>query len=105
LLRELLLRGDRLGCCAVNVAEVYAGMRPGEAQATDALLNSLDYFEITREIARRAGEIKFQHARRGRTLSVPDTLIAAVALGYGLTLVTDNVKDFPTPGLRIFELA
>ncbi len=104
LLERLLRQGNTLACCGINVAEVYAGMRPHEAEATDALLKSLDYYEITWEIARKAGEIKFQQARRGRTLSLADTIIAAVALSNQLKLITDNVKDYPMPGMGIFPL-
>lgn len=30
---------------------------------------------------------------------LPDCLIAAAALTHGLVLMTDNVKNFPMPGL------
>ncbi len=43
LLEELLREGNMLACCAVNVAEVYAGMHPAEEAATDAFLKSLEY--------------------------------------------------------------
>jgi len=104
LLERLLRQGNTLACCGINVAEVYAGMRPHEAEATNALLKSLDYYEITWEIARKAGEIKFQQARRGRTLSLADTIIAAVALSNELKLITDNIKDYPMSGVGIFPL-
>jgi predicted nucleic acid-binding protein len=32
-----------------------------------------------------------------------DSQIAATALGRGLTLVTRNVRDFPFPGLAVFN--
>ncbi|HVA81485.1 MAG TPA: type II toxin-antitoxin system VapC family toxin [Candidatus Binataceae bacterium] len=101
LLAGLLSQGHTLACCPINVAEVYAGMRPHEAAATGSFLRSLAYFEISWEIAKLAGELRFHHARRGRTLSLADTLIAAVALSHDLTLVTDNVKDYPMAGLRV----
>lgn len=41
LLKGLLSQGDLLACCAVNVSEVYAGMRPKEETKTEALLQSL----------------------------------------------------------------
>lgn len=104
LLERLLRDGNTLACCAINVAEVYAGMRPHEAAATDALLRSLDYYGIDWEAASHAGKIKFEHARKGRTLSIADTIIAAVALNNGLTLITDNIKDYPVSGLEIFPI-
>jgi predicted nucleic acid-binding protein len=103
-LEGLLRQGNTLACCAINVAEVYAGMRSHEAEATNALLKSLDYYEISWEIARKAGELKFQQARRGRTLSLADTIIAAVALSNELKLITDNVRHYPIPGVEIFPL-
>lgn len=104
LLERLLSEGHTLACCAVNVAEVYAGMHRAEAAATDAFLQSLDYYDLTWDVARAAGRLKYRHARQGRTLSLSDTLIAAVALINGLTLITDNIKDYPFAGLELFPL-
>lgn len=42
-------------------------------------------------------------ARRGITLSLEDTLIAAGAIFQGLPLATGNLKDFPMPELRLEE--
>ena len=53
LLKQLLAEGSLLACCAVNVSEVYAGMRPNEKARTDEFMDSLDYYPITREIAKR----------------------------------------------------
>lgn len=41
--------------------------------------------------------------RKNRSISVPDALIAATALAYGLPLVTHNRKDFEeiSPELKI----
>ena len=40
-LLELLETGYTLGCCPINVTEVYAGMRPREEAATAAFIASL----------------------------------------------------------------
>ena len=42
-LRRLLLEDNTLGCCAVNIAEVFAGTRPSEEAAVAEFLGSLDY--------------------------------------------------------------
>jgi predicted nucleic acid-binding protein len=42
--------------------------------------------------------------KKGHTLSLPDVTIAAVVLTYGLTLLTDNRKDFPMPELALYSL-
>src|SRR5437764_10776702 len=104
LLKALLSQGDLLACCAVNVSEVYAGMRPKEEAKTEALLQSLDYYEINWEVAKRAGLLKRDYSKKGQTLSLTDTIIAAVALEYNLTLITDNVKHYPMPQLKLYPL-
>jgi predicted nucleic acid-binding protein len=103
-LSELVSRNDRLACCSVTVAEVYAGMRTAEAGDTNELLNSLEYFDLSRNAARRAGLLKGAWARKGITLELPDVLIAAVAIEHDLALATDNRKHYPMPELRMIPL-
>jgi predicted nucleic acid-binding protein len=93
-----------MACCSINVTEIYAGLRPGEEAKTERLLRSLKFYPVTWEIAKQAGELQNVWRRRNRTLSLPDTTIAAVALANDLTLVTGNVKDFPMPELRLYPL-
>ena len=104
-LMGLATQGHLLACCAINVAEVYAGMRPKEESATEEFLRSLEYYPLTWPVARLAGLLKRDHARKGVTLTLADTSIAAVALMYQLTLITDNVKDFPMKGLALYSLS
>jgi toxin FitB len=40
---------------------------------------------------------------QGRAMPVKDSLIAASALQYGLTVATRNVKDFDPTGLPVFN--
>jgi len=46
-LEQLIEQGHVLGCCPVNITEVYAGLRPGEEMKTDAFLNSLECLPVT----------------------------------------------------------
>jgi predicted nucleic acid-binding protein len=41
--------------------------------------------------------------RRGRSMPIKDSLIAATALVHDLTVVTRNRRDFATAGLRVFD--
>ena len=104
LLEDLLRNGHALGCCAINVAEVYAGMRPSEEQRTEQFLSSLEYLEITRPVAALAGRLRAEWLRKGRTLGLSDLLIAAVAIHYDILLATDNAQDFPMGELRLLPL-
>jgi predicted nucleic acid-binding protein len=105
LLAELVQAGHMLATTALNVAEVYAGMRPDEAQRTEALLSALDCYELTGNSGRRAGALKQKWARKGRTLTLADMIVAALALEHGCILMTDNRKDFPMEELDKFDLS
>lgn len=91
-------------CSVMSVAEVYAGMKPGEATATEDFLQGLECLEVSQKVARKAGRLKYDWARKGRTLDIPDAIIAAVALDLDLPLATDNRRDFPMEELRFVAL-
>jgi predicted nucleic acid-binding protein len=103
-LAELVRAGHTLATSALNLAEVYAGMRPEEEAQTKAFLNALECREITASAAEMAGKLKRECAEKGRTLTLADTMIAAVALQQGCPLATDNRKDFPMPQLKLYKL-
>jgi predicted nucleic acid-binding protein len=104
LLAELVERGDHLATSAINVGEVFGGLRPMEKAGADAFLLTLEVYPLTAALAREAGVLQYAWARRGKTLSLADMIVAATALEYGLTLMTDNRKDFPMAELSFFPL-
>ncbi|MCD6232296.1 type II toxin-antitoxin system VapC family toxin [Candidatus Aerophobetes bacterium] len=103
-LEEIGQRGDIAGCCCINIAETYTGMREKEKEKTDRFIESLYYFEVTREIAKLAGKLRKKYAKKGKTLATTDVIIAATAITYGLTLITKNIKHYPFPELKIEEI-
>jgi predicted nucleic acid-binding protein len=104
LLLDLLRQGHLLACCAINVAEVFAGLRPKEEKATEEFLRSLEYYHVTWPVARLAGLLKRDHAKKGIMVSIADATIAAVAIAHELPLLTDNVKDFQMKDLTLYPL-
>lgn len=93
------LAEDASLCCSViTVAEIYAGMKPHEKEGTDALLDSLDIVEITREIAEKAGAYK--GGIKSQNLELDDCLIAATALVKQTALATCNVKHYPMDDIQ-----
>jgi predicted nucleic acid-binding protein len=100
-LDAILRTGLDICSCAVTVAELHAGFRPKETRATVELLAALTYRSISPAPAARAALWRREWASRGRTLALPDLLIAAVAEENDLFLLTDNLKDFPMSGLRV----
>jgi predicted nucleic acid-binding protein len=103
-LANLVHSGHSLETSALNVAEVYAGMRPEEEIKTKAFLDALQCHAITSTACERAGRLKNQWARKGRTLTLADTIVAAVAIELNCVLVTDNRRDFPMPEVRLYEM-
>src|SRR5277367_6552969 len=75
-LADLVRDGVVLSTSALNVAEVYAGMRPEEEERTKAFLTALECREITAIVAEAAGKLKKQWAQKGRSLTFADTIVA-----------------------------
>ena len=103
-LAELVRGGHTLSTSTLNVAEVYAGMRPAEEARTEALLINLDLYELNGVSARLAGKLKNTWARKGQTLTLADSIVAAIAIERGCALLTDNRKDFPMPEVQLYQL-
>ncbi len=100
----MILRRERLACCAITVAELYSGILPKDVPKLEKLFRSLEYFDLTPEVARRAGLFRGEYRRKGITLSLADATIAALAITEQMVLVTANRKDFPMPGLVLYPL-
>lgn len=105
LLARLLNEGHHFSTTALNIAEVYAWIRPGEHLRTAAFLDNLECHELTGNSGGHAGLLKNEWAAKGRTLSLSDTIIAAIAIEKECSLMTDNRKDFPMPELNLYPLA
>src|SRR5271156_617704 len=104
LIQQLLRQGAILASCPITITEVYAGIRPDEAAKTERLLRSLKFFPLTWEISKQAGDLLCYWRLKGRTLSLPDTTIASVALAHQMVLVTANQKDFPMAEISLHQL-
>lgn len=104
LLAELARAGHTLATSALNVAEVYAGMRPQEEEQTELFLGALECYDLTGTAGRIAGRLKSSWARKGRTLTLADTIVAAIAMERSCILLTDNRKDFPMTELELYPL-
>jgi tRNA(fMet)-specific endonuclease VapC len=104
LLASLVEAGDTLACSVVTLTEIYAGLRPKELAFTERFLDGLEHYELDSHLARYAGLLKNEWAKKGRTLGVVDMIIAATALAHNLVLMTDNRKDFPMPQIVLYPL-
>jgi len=92
-------RYTRRAISIITWMELQIGSRtPDEADVIDLFLREFRVIEITRQIARRAVEI-----RRRTRVRLPDAIIWATAQSESAVLVTRNTKDFPADdsGIRI----
>jgi hypothetical protein len=96
-----LVQREPLLISPITVGEVLFGMRPAEEQATMDLFEGLVVVSLGQAEGELSGRWRRVYAKRGITLAMEDTLIAAGAVTYGLPLATGNVKDFPMPELRV----
>lgn len=94
-------KGDDAYVCAVSVEEVTRGIRPSEDDDLLDLLEGMLVAPLGIPEGRLAGFWKRTFARRGKTISQSDVLVAAAAIGVNARLATGNPKDFPMRGLVV----
>ena len=87
---------------AVSAAELWAGARPAEYTALDALFEALLCVPINAALGRRAGEY-LRRYRKSHAVELGDALIAASAVERGASLWTRNRKHYPMPELAFYE--
>lgn len=94
-----LLNRSQVHCSSITVAEIFAGIRPGEEEKTRALIDNLEVLDVTREIAEKAGQ--YRRSIRSQTLELDDCLIAATAFIHRSVLATGNGKHYPMRDIEV----
>ena len=102
-LRALEATGTPTYCCAVSVAEVLAGTRPGEETTTEAFFEARGDAVLDAQTGRRAGAYLARYSR-SHGVEIADALVAAAAATAGLQLWTHNRKHYPMRDVRFFEV-
>jgi tRNA(fMet)-specific endonuclease VapC len=90
---------DDLHLSVVVVAELRYGAdhsvrRRANHARIDALIEEIETLDFDLAAAARYGRVRAQLEARGTPIGANDMLIAAHALSLGLTVVTDNTKEF-----------
>jgi predicted nucleic acid-binding protein len=85
----------------VSAAEIWAGVRPGEFENTEALFKKLRCVQTDHAIGELAGEFLRRHSK-SHGLEVPDAIIAASAVRNQALLWTRNRKHYPMPELSFY---
>jgi predicted nucleic acid-binding protein len=91
---------------AVTVDEIYFGLALKSNSRIENLFGSFldeacSVLDVTRAIARHAGQLRGRFAAQGRTRSQSDMLIAATAAHHSAPLATRNVRDFASCGIAL----
>jgi tRNA(fMet)-specific endonuclease VapC len=82
-----------------------AGWGEHRQRALETFLGGYTEVPLTRKIARRFGQVRFESERNGRIIDTADTWIAATALELGLPLMTHNSDDFlGVTGLQVISV-
>ena len=97
---------DGLGISAITASELYWGVcKSGSVRNRTTLekfLSPLNVLDYNLDAAQQYGELKAYLDKQGTPIAPLDQKIAAHALALGITLVTNNVREFErVPGLRV----
>ncbi|HLD97501.1 MAG TPA: type II toxin-antitoxin system VapC family toxin [Candidatus Nanoarchaeia archaeon] len=107
---ELLESLDDLHLTTVTIAELFFGAYNSQRPAKNlpTLFNYVQRFSrLTMQLwdAIRFGKIKAELRRKGTIIGDADIMNASMALSYGFTVITRNVKDYERiKGLKILKL-
>jgi tRNA(fMet)-specific endonuclease VapC len=70
----------------------------------EQFLATVEILGFDSSVGRRAAELRYALEQRGEGIGPMDTLIAATALAYNVTLVTRNVREFGrVQGLKVAD--
>ena len=97
---------DGLGVSAVTAAELHFGLRKSGSRRNTLLLDKflapLEIADFGADAARVYGELRSTLEGKGTPIGALDTQIAAHALALGVTLVSNNLREFKrVPKLRL----
>jgi len=79
---------------AINVAELFAGVRDNERDAVDVLLACFEIVPLDQSLAIRGGLLRRDFGK-SHGIELADAIIAATAENLGCPLATLNRKHYP----------
>lgn len=93
--------GDQPVVTDAVVCEVRTGLREQDEAILERMLIPTEFVQPGRETAMLAGRWRAEIKSSGRTLGLPDALIAAAAFHLGGGVVTRNVRDVALTPVRV----
>ena len=95
---------ERISTSSISVAEIYTRAHVSELETWSLYFTAMEVLPPDHNIAVVGGRLRYNLARQGFQIHLPDALIAATALETRSVLVTANAKDFRRTGVQMLEL-
>ena len=101
---------DRVGIAAITASELLVGVHRADSPQrrlrreafVETILERIPVLPFDLRVARTHAQILAQLAATGQLIGANDLLIAATALSYGYSVLTDNLREFHrVPGLVV----
>ena len=102
-LLQNLKNKSSLSISTVTIAEIYENIFPSEIVKTENVLNELQTWDVTPEIAKQAGLYWQEYIKQLKKLSLIDCFIASTANINDLILVSLNSKHFPMKDIKFLN--
>ncbi len=102
--RDLVVDSVILGEIALGVLVLPPGRKRAQLERwLEAVADRIDCLPWDAAISRRWAQLVADLRKKGRTLPVLDSMIAATALAHGFTVATHNVRDFQKAGVPVVD--
>ncbi|MCH8280600.1 MAG: PIN domain-containing protein [Chloroflexi bacterium] len=101
---------EAVALAAITASELLAGVTRADTQErhlrrsafVEAILDVVPVFAFDLSVARVHAEMTARLIESGQRIGTHDSLIAATAIAYGYSVLTDNLRDFGRiPGLIV----
>ena len=101
---ELVVDPIVLGEISIGIIALPRGRRRARLEEWfEAVVSGIECVPWDAPVGRRWARLVVDSRRKGRTLPLLDSMIAATALAYGLTLATRNVAHFERAGVSVVD--
>ena len=95
------LKSAGFGCSVLTLMEVKRGVFGKQETVANKLFRAMRIYAVTKEVGDLTVEFIKEWRKKGKTLQLIDTTIAATSVLNDLILVTYNKRDYPMKELKV----